>query len=85
MEIKIISQDKNSIDVEIDNLTVVELLRVYLNKDSGVKLAVWKREHPHKNPVLHVEAPNPKSTIKKAISAVQKDLDKYAKEFKVMK
>ena len=85
MQVKIINQSKNSIDVEIDNLTIVELLRVYLNKDSSVKLAAWKREHPYKSPVLHLESSNPKATIKKAISAIQKDLDKYEKEFKAMK
>ena len=85
MEIKILEDSKDSIDVEVDNLTIVELLRAYLNKESGVKLAAWKREHPYKNPVLHVEAANPKTAIKKAISSVKKDLDKYEKEFKGMK
>ena len=85
MNIKIIKEDKTSMDVEIDNLTVVELLRVYLNKDSSVNMAVWKREHPSKNPVLHVEADNPKSVLKKAISTIQKELDTYSDEFKKIK
>lgn len=85
MEIEIVNQDKTSIDIAVDNLTLIELLRNYLNKDSSVKLAAWKRPHPSKPPVLHVEATNPKATIKKAISAAQKDIDKYVKEFKAMK
>ena len=84
MEIKILKQDKNAIDLEIDNLTVVELLRVYLNKEN-VKLAAWRREHPSKNPVLHVEADNPKKIVQKAILAIKKDLDKYMNEFKKLK
>ena len=82
MQIKIIKQDKGVIDLEIDNLTIIELLRVYLNKEPGVKLAAWRREHPSKNPVLHVEADNPKKLVQKAISAIQKDLNGYVGEFK---
>ena len=87
MNIKILNSDKNSVDVEIDNLTVVEILRVYLNKESSIKLAAWKQEHPSKNPILHVETAfgDPKKLIKSAISAVEKDLKKYLDEFKKMK
>lgn len=84
MEMKILKEEKNLIEVEIGNLTVVELLRVYCNKE-GAKVAAWKREHPTKNPILHVEGENPSKIIQKAISAVQKDLDKYSDEFKKMK
>ena len=84
MEIKILKQDKNSIDVEIDNLTIVELLRVYLNKE-GAKFAAWRREHPDKNPVLHIEGDNVKKLLQKAISAVEKDLDNAVEEFKKLK
>ena len=85
MEIKILTQEKDKLDVEVDNLTVVELMRTYLNKDSSVKLAAWRREHPEKNPVLHIEASNPKESQKKAITAATKDLDTYEKEFKKSK
>ena len=85
MEVKILNQDKNSIDVEVDNLTVVELLRVYLNKQSGVKFAAWKREHPLKNPVLHVEGDNPKKFIQSAIKATEREIDAVMSEFKKFK
>jgi len=84
MQIKILKQDKKQLDVEIDNLTIVELLRVYLNKE-GANLAAWRREHPTKPPVLHIEADNPKKLLQKAISAVTKDLDTATDEFKKMK
>jgi len=84
MEIKILKEEKNLIDVEINNLTIVELLRVYANKESA-KVAAWKREHPTKNPVLHIEGEGAKKIIQKAISSVKKDLDKYATEFKRVK
>jgi len=84
MEVKILNDNKNSLDLEINNLTIAEILRVYLNKE-GVKMAAWKREHPSKPAILHIEADNAKSSVKKAISSIQKDLEKYEKEFKSMK
>ena len=84
MEIKILKDDKNEMDIEIDNLTIVELLRVYLNKQ-GAKLAAWKREHPTKNPVLHIESDNPRSILKKAIAQIEKETDTAVDEFKKLK
>ena len=85
--INIIKDEKNILDVEINNLTIVELLRAYLNKDSNVKLAAWKREHPEKNPILHIETSSgtAKSALKKAISTADKDVDKAVDDFKKMK
>ena len=85
MELEILKQDKESIEVQLDNLTLVEILRVYLNKDSEVKFAAWKREHPTKKPILSVKAKNPKKAIKDAVSAITKDLDKIEKDFSKLK
>ena len=85
MELEILKQDKESIEVQLDNLTLVEILRVYLNKDSDVKFAAWKREHPTKKPILSVKAKNPKKAIKDAVSAIVKDLDKIEKDFSKLK
>jgi DNA-directed RNA polymerase subunit L len=84
MEIKIINDEKTMLDIEIDSLTIAEVLRVYLNNE-GAKLAAWKREHPTKNPILHIEADNPKSLLKKAISSLEKDIDKTVSEFSKLK
>ncbi|MEK6845041.1 MAG: RpoL/Rpb11 RNA polymerase subunit family protein [Nanoarchaeota archaeon] len=85
MELEILKQDKESIEVQLDNLTLVEILRVYLNKDSDVNFAAWKREHPTKKPILTVKAKNPKKAIKDAVSAITKDLDKIEKDFSKLK
>ena len=84
MMLKILKDEKGEVDLECDNLTVVELLRVYCNKE-GAKVAAWRREHPTKNPILHVEGENASKLIQKAIASAQKDLDKYSEEFKKMK
>ncbi len=84
MEIKILKDEKNLLDVEVENLTIAELMRVYLNKESGVNIAAWRREHPTKNPVLHIETSSgtAKAVLKKAISAAQKDIDNFVSDFK---
>ena len=46
MELKVLKSSKEEIEVQLENLTLVELLRVYLNKDSGVSFAAWRRDHP---------------------------------------
>jgi len=84
MEVKILKDEKNELDVEISSLTIAEILRVYLNKE-GAKLSVWKRDHPTKNPVLHIEADNPKKLLKKAIATLEKEIDKTIDEFKKLK
>jgi DNA-directed RNA polymerase subunit L len=84
MEITILKDEKTNLDLELDSVTVAEVLRVYLNKE-GAKLAVWKQEHPTKNPVLHIEADNPKKILKDAIKNLQKEIDGAVADFKKMK
>ena len=64
MEVKILNESKDSLDIEIESLTIAEVLRVYLNKQ-GAKLAAWKRPHPTKRPILHIEADNAKKITKR--------------------
>ena len=84
MEIKILKDEKNELDIELSSLTIAEVLRVYLNKE-GAKLAAWKRDHPTKNPVLHIEGDNPKKLLKKAIATIEKEVDTIVDEFKKSK
>ena len=87
MEIKILSNEKNEIEIELKNVTLAEILRVYLNKDDSVDFAAWKRDHPTTNPALKVKTKNKtaKKAIKDAVSAVTKDLDKVEKDFSKLK
>ena len=84
MEVKILKNEKTAMDLELDNVTIAEVLRVYLNKN-GAKLAVWKQDHPTKNPILHIEADNPKKTLKDSITQLQKEIDSAVTDFKKMK
>ena len=73
--------------LEVNNLTILELLRAYLNKDSAVTFAAWKREHYSKNPVLKVKTKGKtaKKAVNDAIVQVTKELDKLETDFKKMK
>jgi DNA-directed RNA polymerase subunit L len=87
MEIKVLKSSKEEIEVELENITLAEILRVYLNKDSAVTLAVWKREHPTEKPILFVKTKSKtaKKVITDAVSSITKDLDKFFDDFKKLK
>jgi len=87
MEIKILKDEKNDLELSIDNQTIAEIVRSYLNKDSSVKLGAWRKEHYSKPLILKVktEGKSAKKALQDAISKIQKDLDKYKNEFKKAK
>ena len=87
MEVKILKNEKEEIEFQVDSLTLVELLRVYLNKDSSVNFAAWKREHITEKPIMLVKTKGKtaKKALNDAVSAATKDLDKIEADFKKMK
>jgi len=84
MEAKFLRDEKNDAEIELDNSTVAEVLRAYLNKDSSVEFAAWKKEHPTENPVLKIKTRG--KTAKKALSdaaaLIEREGDKLVKSFK---
>lgn len=87
MEINVLESSKEEIKVELGNLTIAEILRVYLNKDASVTFAAWKREHPTEKPVLLVKTKGKtaKKAINDAIDLITKELDKLESDFKKLK
>ncbi|MEK6880976.1 MAG: RpoL/Rpb11 RNA polymerase subunit family protein [Nanoarchaeota archaeon] len=87
MVLKILSSSKEEIEMEVNNLTIAEILRVYLNKDESVSFAAWRREHPTKNPILLVKTKgkNSKKAIEDAVKHLDKDLEKLEDDFKKLK
>jgi len=83
MEVNILKDSKEEVEVEFNSLTLVELVRVYLNNDSSVTFVAWRREHPTKNPVLLVKTKGKtaKKAINDAVSSAIKDLDKLESDF----
>ncbi len=76
MEIEIIRQEKNEVELKIDNITIAEILRVYLNKQ-GIDFAAWRREHPSKPIIMLIKSTkNVNKEVSEAIEAIKKDLSK---------
>ncbi len=74
MHIDVITSEKNMLEFHIDNTTIAEVLRVYLN-ENGAKFAAWRRVHPDKPLVMRVETESgtPLKAVKDAIAAIQKE------------
>jgi len=87
MEVKYLKEDKNEIELELDNSTITEVLRAYLAKDESVEFAAWKRTHPTKNPVLKLrtKGKTAKKAIEEAIAQIEKEADKVIDSFKKSK
>ncbi len=76
MNIEVTNSGKDDIELKIDNPTIAEVLRVYLN-EQGVKFAAWRRDHPSKPVIMRIQTSS--GTVKKAVGeaveAIQKDLN----------
>ncbi len=87
MEVNVLKSSKDEMEIEVDNLTIVEILRVYLNQDEGVSFTAWRQDHPTMKPVLKLttKGKTAKKAIDDAVSKITKDLDKVVSDFKKMK
>ena len=80
MNVEIISQESGLIELRVDNLTVAEILRVYLN-NNGIKFAAWRRDHLTKPVIFRIESSGKtvKKAISEAVSSINKDLSALTK------
>ena len=87
MIVKVLKNEKDHLEVELDNLTVAEVVRTFLWEDSAVKAAAWKREHPTKNPVLIIktEGKSAKKALTDCLERIGKLNDKVLAEVKKAK
>ncbi len=87
MEINVLKNLKDEMEIQFDSLTMAEILRVFLNKDSDVTFAAWRRGHSTENPVLLIKTKGKtaKKAVDDAISAITKELDKIENDFKKLK
>ena len=77
MNIEVVKQEKNSVELKIDNLTVAEVLRAYLNRN-GVEFAAWRKEHPSKPLLFKIESSGKgvKKEVSEAVDMIKKDCNK---------
>lgn len=85
MKVNYLKDEKNEAEIQLDNLTIAEVLRAYLVKDENVSFAAWKREHPMKKEVM-LKIKTKGKTVKKAISdaiaLIEKEADNLVEGFK---
>ncbi len=83
MEVNVLKAEKNDVELTIDNLTIAEILRVYL-EDGGGHFAAWKREHPSKPVLFKIETSSgtAKKAVSDAVSEIKKDADKVVAALK---
>ncbi|MBU2523161.1 MAG: hypothetical protein KKE23_02630 [Nanoarchaeota archaeon] len=79
MIVKVLKNGKNHLEIELENLTIAELVRNELWEDSAISVAAWKKSHPTKNPVLVV-----KTTGKAARKVLIDCLERIGKNNKKM-
>ena len=84
---KILKNEKNHIEMEIENPTMAELMRNFLWQDDSVTFAAWKRDHPTKHPVLIVktEGKSAKKALEDCVERIDKLNDKVLDSFKKAK
>ena len=75
MNVDVIHQDKANAEIRLDNITIAEILRVYL-AEQGADFVAWRREHPSKPVVMKLTSEKGVAKMMgTAVSALKKDLD----------
>ena len=88
MEIEILEETKNKIHFRVkgEDHTILNLLKEELWKDSDVKIAAYRMDHPLVGvPEMTVEVTqgnDAKRAIKEAVKRLEKTLEKFKEEFK---
>ncbi|MBU0907877.1 MAG: hypothetical protein KKD18_01805 [Nanoarchaeota archaeon] len=78
MEIEVVKFEKDDVEVKTNDVTLVEILRVYLNKE-GVDFAAWRREHPDRPVIMKIQSKDVRKDVSNAVKAIKKDLDSVVK------
>jgi len=86
MEANLIKEEKDFLEIEMDNLTVAEIVRKYLWNNKSTIIAGWKREHPTKPIILTLKTKgDAKKVLKETIKDIQEELGKLKQEIKKVK
>jgi len=87
MEVKYLKDEKNEAEIEIDSITIAEVLRDCLSEDESVSFVAWRREHPTKNPVLKIntKGKSARKAVSDAITRIEKEADKLVDDLKKSK
>jgi len=84
MIVKVLKNEKNHLEIELNNLTIAELVRNELWEDSAVTVAAWKKTHPTKNPILVIktEGKSAQKVLTECLETIEKNNKKMIEEAK---
>ncbi len=88
MEVKYLKDGKNEAEIELNNLTIAEVLRAYLMQDENVEFAAWRRKHPMKKEIIFkikTKGKTVRKAVSDAISKIEKQADKLVTDLKKAK
>jgi len=87
MEVKYLKDEKNEAEIEINSITIAEILRDCLSEDESVSFVAWRREHPTKNPILKIntKGKSARKAVSDAIARIEKEADKLVDDLKKSK
>lgn len=80
---KILKEDDGQMVIEINDLTLANLLAEYLWEVRGVKFAGMVREHPYlEKPKVIVSASDPRKSVESAAKKIAEDAESLKKHAK---
>ena len=87
MHFKYVLDEKNEANIELDNMTIAELLREYLSEDESVSFVAWKREHPTRHAILKVKTSGKtvRKVVSDAVAKIEREAEKLVEEVKKSK
>jgi len=81
MNVKVLEQDKEKLKVEVDDLTLVNLLHENLWK-TKIDYSAYVKDHPYlSQPVILVKSKNPKQSLVDAADKIIEDCETIQKKF----
>ena len=81
MEIKILEEGEEILKVEVDDVTLVNLLNEKIWKQRGIGYSAYNIDHPYlSKPVITVKSKNPKKALIDAADRVIDDVDALRKK-----
>ncbi len=85
MNVKVIEEREDVMKVEIDDVTLINLLNEKIWKQRGIEFAAYNIEHPYlAKPVITVRSKNPKKSLIDAADKVIDDVDALRKKLQAV-
>ncbi len=81
MNVKVLNEDGEKLEIEVDDMTLVNIIHENLWKKK-IDYAAWAKDHPVlSKPVLAIKSKDPKKSLIEAAEKVIDDVDDLRKKF----